>query len=631
MIKNTKFIAATALAIAMSHSIAAQGNNAAMPLCGTDYTAISQIQGTGDNSPLLGSEVEVEAVVTADFQAGLNGFYLQSAAGDEDTDSNSSEGIFVFTGDNPIALTVGGRVRLAGSVNEFEGMTQISDLTGITTCAGVATPPQPVPLNLPFEKLPEHLEGMLVSFSGLTVNGTFQLGRHGSVALAEGRRMTPTQIAKPGAAANAVAAKNALNEIYLDDGSKQQNPAHIPFPPGGLSAGNSLRVGDTMSLSKGVLHQSQNRYSVQPIAGVSVVKSNPRTESPELKAGANLVVASFNVLNYFTTLEERGADSEIEFQRQEAKIVSAIKAMDAHIIGLMELENNGFGEDSAIATLVKALNTSVEKGTWQYIDPKVPNMGTASIKVGTIYRSDLVAPVGDAKILNSSNSITDDAGNPLFVERKSRPMLVQEFRLTENGQNLVVAVNHLKSKGSSCEDLNDPNLGDGQGNCNVTRTRAAKAIGSFLDSEYTGKPTLIIGDLNAYAKEDPLTALADAGYTELFEHLGKENAYGYVFRGRSGQLDHALANAALLDAVVDVVEWNINADEPVILDYNTEFKSEQQIQSYYAADPFRSSDHDPVIVALNLQAKETDKKGSSMGIVFLVAAGFLGWSRRRCK
>jgi len=571
-------------------------------VCGDTFTTIHAIQGSGAASPLSGV-VEVEGVVTGDFQSTVDGFYLQSAIGEEDADLSTSEGVFVYTGNAPQTVSVGDRVRVRATVAEFNDMTQLSNVTDLAICASGVAVPEATEIFMPFASAdaPEALEGMLVSFNGLTVNDTFNLSRFGSATLSKGRRMNPTQVATPGAAADAVAAANALNAITLDDGSNAQNPDVVPYPAPGLSAANTLRVGDSVSVSSGVLHYAFGEYRVYPTTEVVVTQTNPRTVAPELSATGNLKVASFNVLNYFTTLNERGADTAEEFTRQKGKIVAALAALDADVVGLMEIENNGFGNDSAIADLVDALNQADPGAQWQYVIPGVSQIGTDQIMVGLIYRATVVAPAGLAQILDSANSITDESGDPLFIDNKNRPALAQKFALTENGETIVVAVNHLKSKGSNCDSIGDPDVGDGQGNCNVTRTKAAQAVSAWLNATYTDDAVLVIGDMNAYAKEDPITAFATNGYAELFSQMNKGNVYGYVFRGESGQLDHALANTAALDKIVDVAEWHINADEPRALDYNTEFKSAAQIDSFYAADAYRSSDHDPVVIALSLE------------------------------
>ena len=81
-----------------------------------------------------------------------------------------------------------------------------------------------------------------------------------------------------------------------------------------------------------------------------------------------------------------------------------------------------------------------------------------------------------------------------------------------------------------------------------------------------------------------------------------DDGYSYVFEGQSGYLDHALASPSLAVQVTDVTEWHINADEPVALDYNVNFKSAGQVESFYSDEAYRSSDHDPVLVGLDLNA-----------------------------
>lgn len=298
----------------------------------------------------------------------------------------------------------------------------------------------------------------------------------------------------------------------------------------------------------------------------------------------------------------RGADTVIEFTRQRAKIISAMVGINADIFGLMEIENDGFGAGSAIDDLVSGLNEAVGETRYTYINAGGNSIGTDAIAVGMIYRHDKVTPQSGAHVLSSANSPLNDAGVPLFNDNKNRPMLTQTFRLNGSEQSLVVAVNHFKSKGSGCDSIGDPDLNDGQANCNLTRTYAAQAASIWLAEHYPQAPVLLIGDLNAYAQEDPLSILKGADFTELFEHFDKPGAYSYVFSGESGQLDHALANSQLLSKVIDVTEWHINTDEPSSLDYNTEFKSDSQLVTLYNIDAYRSSDHDPIIISLLLEA-----------------------------
>jgi predicted extracellular nuclease len=131
-----------------------------------------------------------------------------------------------------------------------------------------------------------------------------------------------------------------------------------------------------------------------------------------------------------------------------------------------------------------------------------------------------------------------------------------------------------------------------------TRTTSTILL-NWLATDPTGSADpdfLIIGDLNAYAMEDPIATLKAAGYTNL---VG-EDAYSYVYFGQAGYLDHALASSSVAEQVTDASIWHINADEPSVLDYNTECKSAGQVVSLYAADEYRSSDHDSVIVDLEL-------------------------------
>ncbi|MGE5603330.1 MAG: hypothetical protein ACM30E_09780, partial [Nitrososphaerales archaeon] len=99
--------------------------------------------------------------------------------------------------------------------------------------------------------------------------------------------------------------------------------------------------------------------------------------------------------------------------------------------------------------------------------------------------------------------------------------------------------------------------------------------------------------------EDPIVSLTGGGLQNLLGRVPAAERYTYVFDGEAGYLDQALATASLGRQVAGVTIWHINADEPSVLDYNTEFKT----QDLYAPTPYRSSDHDPVVVGLRLGVK----------------------------
>jgi uncharacterized protein len=579
--------------------------------CAAPSTLISTVQGNGATSPIAGSVVAIRGVVVGDYQgsAGLQGFVVQEEDADNDADPATSEGIFVFQGSSGVAVAAGDVVHVNGTVVEFTStgsqLTELSSVTSVTVCSSGASV-TPASVSLPVAALTdlERFEGMLVQTAQtLTVTETFTLGRFGEVSLAAGGRLsTPTAVVEPGAPALALANANDRSRIILDDANGQQNRNPILYPaPGGLSALNTLRIGDTVPPQAFVLEQRFGVYRLQPVGTVAFTHTNPRPNDPPA-VGGDVRVASFNVLNYFNGdglgggfPTPRGAETPFELERQEAKIVTAIAALDADVVGLMELENDA-GATSAIAQLVTALNAATAPGTYAYVDTGI--VGTDAIKVGLLYQPSVVSPVGSFAVLDSTV-------DQRFLDTKNRPALAHTFASIADGARFTVVVNHLKSKGSDCNDVGDPDTGDGAGNCNVTRTLAAEALVDWLASDPTGSgddDVLIIGDLNSYAKEDPITVLLAGGYADLVQNQIGTSAYSYVFDGESGYLDYALASGSLAEQVSGVGEWHINADEPIVLDYNTNFKSAGQVDSLFAPTPFRASDHDPVLVGLNLDA-----------------------------
>jgi predicted extracellular nuclease len=429
----------------------------------------------------------------------------------------------------------------------------------------------------------ERFEGMRLRMAApLTVSGTGNLGRHGElVASFDGRLFTPTEVARPGAAARAMAAANARRTLLLDDGRTDQARAdqgdgawYLPTP--------TLRTGSIVDDASGVLDQRRGGWRLQLDAPLQP-RAAQRPSPPAV--GGDLRLASFNLENLFNGdgrgggfPTPRGARTAAEWQAQQAKLVATIQALDPDIAALMELENDGFGPESTVAQLVAALG-----GDWRFVDAG-QGPGTDEIRVGLIYRATRVAPVGAAATL---------VAGPFGT--RSRAPLAQAFELVgvRGGPVLVVAANHFKSKGCAEATGADTDQHDGQACWNALRTASARQLQAWLagDPTHSGSDlSVIVGDLNAYAQEDPVQALVAAGRVDALQAAHVAAPYSYVYDAQSGRLDHALLSPALARHLVGAAEWHVNADEPASSGYRAG-----------GTGPWGGSDHDPLLLGFRLR------------------------------
>ncbi|MDM8521227.1 pullulanase-type alpha-1,6-glucosidase [Anaerolineales bacterium HSG6] len=552
---------------------------------------ISMLQGTGAETPLNGQTVSgITGTVTADFMASnkLRGFFMQNP---KDTSvANASTGIFVYTGalSPTVSLSSLDMVVVAGEVQEWNGQTQLRATSVSTTGTGSAITPTQISFPVSTTTSLERYEGMLVTtVETMTVSYNYYQGQYGQVTLSsDGRLFKSTNVYTPSSnEATTLAELNTRRWVVLDDASNYSNPDPVPY----IGQDNTLRVGDTIATLTGVLDSGRigtgTGYRIQPTITPTIVRANNRSATPPVVSGT-FKVASFNTLNYFTTLGERGADDEAEFNLQRTKTITALLQMNADVIGLMELENNGYLTDSAIYNLVDGLNMAQSTDVYSYVHPDTPRLGTDAIAVGFIYKTNTTELVGSA--------VTTNTG--AFADYNRQP-LAQTFKEKATEQSVTIVVNHLKSKGSSTGRPEDDDQGDGQGYSNDIRTKGAQQLASWLATDPTSSgdtDVLVIGDLNAYAMEDPVRALETAGYTNLVKQYAGENAYSYIFNAESGYLDHALSNSTLSSQVTGAAEWHINADEPRALEYGG-------ASNLYQPDAYRSSDHDAVLVGLSLK------------------------------
>jgi len=523
-------------------------------------------------------EVTIEGVVIGDFQGDeeavgdLDGFFLQGAA---DGDLASSDAVFVYA-PNSASVATGDRVQVSGTVEEHFTQTQVATVTSLQICGSDALP-DPVPLALPLTGPVsfEALEGMRVRLGDLTVAETRLLDDFGEVVLSAGGPLPePTEATDPGQDARAVAAANLAQQIVLDDGRSgtQQRPVRY------LDPGQTLRVGAGLAELTGVLSFAFERWRVQPTEPVTFAAANARPESAPY-VGGDLRIASFNVLNYFTSLVGgRGASTAEDFAEQQAKIVAAISGLNADIVALAEIESN---DGVATQALVDALNEAAGQQRWAPVPVPTTFTGTDEITVAQIFQPDAVQRVGEPVALT----------DPAFAH--ARQPIAQTY--TRRGETLTVIANHFKSKSCGQAVGDNADQGDGAGCWNADRTRQARALAAFVDDRITATgddDVLVVGDLNSYTREEPVDILVLAGLVnQLTRYVPDPQRYSYVFDGSRGVLDHALATPELSAKITGAALWHINADEPDLLEYPGD-------PAYTALDAYRASDHDPVIVGV---------------------------------
>jgi predicted extracellular nuclease len=679
-------------------------------------TNIYDVQGTGDASPFIAdgsfssaNEVTVKGIVTSRSDSLYKGFFIQDMQGDNSP--YTSDGIFVFMNQAaPDTIQPGTEVCVQGKVNEFYGSTQIDikDDQKIEV-GGLVKVPAAVEFYVAdgetLAQALERVEGMKVKLdagSEMTITRTFSYdyaGRRNNMVLShQAPLMKPTQVFEPNSAeAVALGQANAVNQLFVESDYKAKN-GKVPYFPDFNAETGYIRVGDQLTNIEGVIGYSYSAYrllATNTITAGDFIRANDRTDVPTVADMGDIRVASFNVLNFFNDAvggdanpsnSNRGALVEDEMVLQRTKIVNALVAMNADVVGLMEIANNGFGELSAIQNLVDALNAELaDEQAYRFVEVEEADkfdgkyIGSDAITVGMLYRPARISLDGAAKVIATPEQHAAEAvqtrekdsvveASPSY-DKYQRHSLLQTFSI--NDEKLTIVVNHLKSKGSGCieewaEFNEDSEPADMQGKCNAFRVSAAKVLGESL-KDVEGD-VLVIGDLNAYGKEDPVAVLTDydasttdhiirtASWTTLngkvYEREGSviDKGYGlinlntqahgaatysYSYNGELGNLDHALGNASLAAKLVDIDDWHINSVESNLFEYGSKYTGEL----VKTASPFSASDHDPVIIALSYPAPVTptptptpepvqDSDGGSLGYFALMLLGALGLRRR---
>ena len=535
--------------------------------------SIPEIQGTGSSSNYTAQLVKTSGIVTAKYigTGKINGFFMQDPVGDNNP--STSDGIYVYT--NTDNVSIGDKIEITATIVEYYNKTELTNITNIITYSSNNTiTPTKVFYNSDTFNW-EQYEGMLLEFDQtLYVTSNSNLQQYGQLTLSPFIRYIPTNKGVPASAEyNENVNLNSKAQILLDDGIVSSNYSPIFF----ADENGTRRTGEAVKNLIAVVDQTYSGYSIYPLSNPTFT-GNPRPTTPTNLGNYNLKVCGFNLEYYLTTNygQGYGANNTTEAAKQHLKIMDALLAIDADIYGLIEIEQ---GQD-ALIKLTNALNVATNSNRYGYINDGGSIYGTYT-KVGYIYRSDKIAP---HLSLNNNNS-------PSPINRKK----AQAFTLKSNNERFIYSLNHLKAKGGCSSATGaDVDKGDGQSCYNATRVAEATSTLSFLNTcktYYDDEDVLIMGDLNAYAKEDPIITLINGGYTDMHQVFGGDSAYSYLYQGQAGYLDHALASSSLKNQITGVQVFHINSDEPAMFEYGG---------SNYQPNMYRCSDHDPVVVGMYL-------------------------------
>ncbi|MBO9578848.1 MAG: ExeM/NucH family extracellular endonuclease, partial [Microbacteriaceae bacterium] len=332
----------------------------------------------------------------------------------------------------------------------------------------------------------------------------------------------------------------------------------------------------------------------------------------------------------------RGASNDTSLARQQSKIVAAINGLDASVVGLLEIENSaklGEARDEALATLTAALNDAAD-GTvdgvvsgepkWAFVPSSLQLPPVAQqdvIKTAIIYQPAEVRPAGASLALGTESYNASGNSMPGAFANAREP-IGQWFQPVDaegedDGEPVLVIVNHFKSKGSVGPWPGDTQAaGLGQGSSNESRVRQAEALKTWVESiSEPGDSVALIGDFNSYTMEDPLLHLyadsdadpdSDPDFIETTSTFNPgDTSYSFSlsyatgsssFASAVGSLDHVLVSPALAARVTGEDVWNINAEESVGLEYSRYNYSGET--TYDGTAPYRSSDHNPVILGV---------------------------------
>ncbi|SHF13550.1 endonuclease/exonuclease/phosphatase family protein [Clostridium fallax] len=589
---------------------------------------IPEIQGRAHRSPLENQNVSgVEGIVTtvSSKDKYQRGFYIQSEV--PDNDPATSEGIFVETKDTK-KVKVGDKVKVDGTVKELIHDYSPKTSTGLTETAIKATDfevessdnklPEPININLEGNLLKnidndglkdfepeddaidyyESLEGMLVNVKDPLIVGADE--RYGELAVLASNGKNSKDSLTPNNGIKASEGDFNPEIITIDD-------VIIPISNKGgfIDKNMKVKVGDKLDGDvKGIMSYGFGKYKVLNSEKLpNIIPGNTKREVTTIEEKKDkLTIASYNIENFNNSDKNK-------VNGIARDIIENLKCPD--IIGLVEVQDNSGDLDDGTTdasenfkSLIKAIKDQ-SKVEYDFVEI-APNNNEdggkpgGNIRQGYLYRihrvclsnnkkGDAVTPVKVSANDNSrpfnENGLSINPGriDPMNEAFKhSRKPLVCEFMF--NGEKVVVIANHLGSKRG--DQYLFGSIQPPQMKSEVSRIKQAKVINDFIKEikEVNPKSNIVVlGDMNDFEFSDTIKTLEGNEMTDMINTLPVNERFTYVHNGNSQVLDHILVSNNLKDqAKFDIV--NINS----------------QFTKGYG----RLSDHDPILVQLDLEANK---------------------------
>jgi len=542
---------------------------------------IFEIQGAGMQSPFEGSYVRtLNNVVTA---IDTNGFFIQTPEARSDLNEDTSDGIFVFTGNN-VPVTVGDLVDVEGQVIEYFGFTEFSGgvLTSVISSGNtlpavvIFDETTPSPLQPQPENEMERFEGMMVSFDGIVSAASDRFG-DASVVAGSQRAFRETGIAYPGETGLPV---------------WDANPEIFEIDMNALGGDNDqLFAGQAISAT-GPLGFSFGDYQVWPTNVTVGSMPDLQTKVRSREAG-EFTVGALNLYRLFDSIDTPDIDDEVVDPEEYAIRLSKISRfilniMDApEILAVSEVESL-----EVLETL--AAEITLNDASVNYTAYLEEGNDVGGIDVGFLVRSSIVM---DEVIQFGKNEILDFDGSLL----NDRPPLLFKGRETANGSNFPVQVIVVHNR--SLSGVDDSRRGE---RVRAKRLAQAQFVAQIVQDIQTENPDVnlvVTGDFNAYQFTDGYVdavgqiagtsvesdnllwepSPVSPSLTNQVNHVAAEEQYSFVFAGSAQVLDHTLTSSNLEYLVSGFEFARGNADVPAsFVDDET--------------NTMRASDHDGLVL-----------------------------------